>query len=162
MANDQRESMRWVLFWVFVTLFVVIVAATLLSVFFGFGNPSPGERKTLFTAFIVEIATAVFALFYSLFGLTKGQGQSRVRLGLGVGDVRNLVGKTAILSFSDGVRKIGDDVERQINNDNGPLIMLDPPADAHDVLVSVGLGDGNYEGSFVIGTHVVDLTKSET
>jgi hypothetical protein len=162
MANDHSESMRWVLFWVFVTLFVVIVVATLLTVFFHFGSPSESERKALFTAFIVEIAAAVFALFYSLFGLRKSGKQSRVRLGLGVGDTRKLVGKTAVLSFSDGTgEKLGGDMQRQISDDNGPLVLLEPPQDAHDVLVTVKLGGENYEGSFVIGTHLVDLTKSE-
>ena len=165
MADHQRDVMRWILFWVFTALFVVIVTGTLLAVFLGWGKLQGDERAYLFKVFLLEIGAAVVALFYSIFGLKQSRAgeRSRVRLGLGVGDTRKLVGKTAVLSFSDGTgEKLGGDMQRQISDDNGPLILLEPSQDAHDVLVSVRLGDGNYEGSFVIGTHVVDLTKSET
>lgn len=63
--------MRLVMFWVFISLFVIVVLATLLLIFFGVGSPTAEERALLFKIFIVEVGAAVVALFYSLFGLRQ-------------------------------------------------------------------------------------------
>lgn len=63
--------MRLVMFWVFISLFVIVVLATLSLIFFGLGSPTPEERSLLFKVFIGEVGAAVVALFYSLFGLRK-------------------------------------------------------------------------------------------
>jgi len=75
--------MRWILFYIFTALFVLIVVMTIATVFFGLGAPTENERDLLFKTFVVEIGLAVVALFYSLFGLKKLQGQDLPEL---VGD----------------------------------------------------------------------------
>jgi hypothetical protein len=67
----QNNRMRSVLFYIFVTIFVVIVAGTTMVVFFDYGKPQPHEREILFNVFIGEIGIAVLALFKMLFGLKK-------------------------------------------------------------------------------------------
>lgn len=71
MLSHQRDSMRAVLFWVFVSAFCVLIIGTLAIIFFGFGSPTPEERSVLFKVFIAEVGLAVLALFYSLFDLKK-------------------------------------------------------------------------------------------
>lgn len=68
--------MRWILFWVVTAAFVAILIPTILAVFFGVGNLTNEERSKLFSAFLLETAVAVFALFYSLFGLQKASSHS--------------------------------------------------------------------------------------
>lgn len=67
----QNKRMRWILFYIFITIFVLIVAGTIATVFFGFGSPSPNERSLLFKIFIGEIGIAVLTLFRVLFGLKR-------------------------------------------------------------------------------------------
>ncbi|MCP5049054.1 MAG: hypothetical protein GY940_17925 [bacterium] len=67
----QTNRMKWVLFYIFIGIFVVIVAGTIMVVFFGYGQPTEVERDILFKVFIGEIGLAVMALFKVLFGLKK-------------------------------------------------------------------------------------------
>ncbi|MBB5031481.1 hypothetical protein [Prosthecobacter vanneervenii] len=60
--------MRWILFWVFVLLYIVLVAATIHSVFIT-STPTPEERSQLFKVFILEIGLGIAALFYNIFSL---------------------------------------------------------------------------------------------
>ena len=155
--------MKWILFWVFVALFVLIVVGTLAALFFGFGTLQQNERETLFRVFLVEIGLAVVALFYSIFRI-KGKDRSeqgKVRLSLGeLGDVRRLVGKAATLSPSkaDG-SSLQDDIQLRILDDNGPYVPLDLPPIARSVYLTVKLGDKSYSGSFAVGTHLVELNE---
>jgi len=74
MANVEKRQtflMRWILFYTFVVIFVVIVAGTIATVFFDFGSPSPEERSILFKVFLGEIGVTVITLFKALFGLRK-------------------------------------------------------------------------------------------
>ncbi len=74
-ARSQRDQqifkMRWVLFWVFVAAFVALSAGTIAMLFFGIGSPTEDERSKLFNIFVAEVAGAILALFYSLFGLRR-------------------------------------------------------------------------------------------
>jgi hypothetical protein len=54
--------MKMVLSYTFITIFVLLVALTVMVVFFGFGTPAPEERDFLFKLFIAEIGIAVLAL----------------------------------------------------------------------------------------------------
>ena len=164
MRKDQKEMMGWILFWVFVGFFVLIVAGTLIAVFLGGGKLQGNERTTLFTAFLVEIGAAVVALFYSVFGLkTRADAQSKVRLTVAAGgDVQQLLHKTAMLSLSDAEGSaITSDVPRRIIDDQGPCIPLQLPPGAHYVHLTVKVNGSSYQGSFFVGTHLVDLIKSE-
>jgi hypothetical protein len=71
LERKQNNRMRSVLFYIFIAIFVVIVAGTIGMVFFGLGRPEPHEREILFNVFIGEIGLAVLALFKVLFGLKK-------------------------------------------------------------------------------------------
>lgn len=161
--SDQEGQMKWILFWVFVGLFVLIVVGTLSALFLGFGALQQSERETLFKVFLVEIGLAVVALFYSIFRIkgASGSEQTKVRLSLGeFGDVRRLVGKPATLSPSkaDG-SNIRQDIQCRILDDNGPYIPLDLPPVARSVYLTVKLGDKSYSGSFAVGTHLVELSE---
>ena len=68
MGISGKDRMRWILFTIFVSLFVLIVFLTIATVFFGFGQPTEKERALLLTTFVVELGVAVAALFYSFFG----------------------------------------------------------------------------------------------
>lgn len=161
--RDQEGQMKWILFFVFVGLFVLIVMGTLAALFFGFGTLQPSERETLFKVFLIEIGLAVVALFYSIFRI-KGRDrseQAKVRLSLGeLGDVRRLVGKAATISPSkaDG-STLEEDIKCRILDDNGPYVPLDLPPLARSVYLTVQLGDKSYSGSFAIGTHLVELNE---
>jgi len=67
----QTRRMKWILFYVVVSIFVVIVALTIAKVWFDFGSPSPAERSVLFKVFIGEVGLTVLALFKVLFNLKK-------------------------------------------------------------------------------------------
>lgn len=69
--DEQMHTMRWVLFWIFVGLFVVIVIATLAVVFANVGSPTEDERALLFKLFVLEIGVAIATLFYSVFRLKR-------------------------------------------------------------------------------------------
>ncbi|TNF01243.1 MAG: hypothetical protein EP322_00140 [Bacteroidetes bacterium] len=81
--------MKWILFWVFLVLFVLMVVGTLAMVFYGFGQPTPEERSLMVTGLIIEVAACVVALFYSIFGLKKG-GESNQ-------DVTELIRKIEVM-----------------------------------------------------------------
>jgi hypothetical protein len=63
--------MRWYLFAVFVCLFVLVSLLTILALFFGIGALNERHEGKLVTAFILEVGSAVVALFYSLFRLKQ-------------------------------------------------------------------------------------------
>jgi|OM-RGC.v1.010255790 hypothetical protein len=70
-VNSSNEKMKWILFWVFISLFVLAVLGTLSVVFLGMGTPTETEREWLVKGLILEVAACVIALFYSIFGLKK-------------------------------------------------------------------------------------------
>lgn len=72
-AGDAKmmDTMKWILFWVFISLFVIIVAGTLGILFFDFGKPTPEERSLLVKVFVAEVGVCVPALFYSVFNINK-------------------------------------------------------------------------------------------
>lgn len=159
----QEAVMTWILFAVFLAIFVAVVIGTLAALFFGFGELTDNERNVLFKAFIVEVGAAIFALFYSIFGLKRRQrARTRVRLNpVKYKDVNRFVGKTAVLSPSD--ENGGDLVEKRIRvlDDNGPYIPLELPDAAHGAYIAVDLGGERFSGSFVVGTYLVDMKKDE-
>ena len=161
---DQKDKMKWILFLVFTILFVLIVLCTLAAMFFDFGNLQEKEREILLYAFIVEIGVGVVALFYSIFELKKVGGilTQKVRLNLNeLSDIQKFIGKSAILSPSDENGNSLKDLTCTIVNDNGPFIPLKLPNTTHSVYVTVDVDHSTYSGSFVMGTHLVQMTKEE-
>lgn len=75
--EKQITKMRWVLFYMFASIFVIIVIGTLLVVFFGVGKPTGKERDLLFNVFIIEVGIAIIALFKMLFNLKKKHQQEK-------------------------------------------------------------------------------------
>lgn len=80
LESKQYHLMRWILFWIFVALFLLIVVCTVLVVFFGIGSPNEEERSLLFKWFLGEIGAAVIALFYAIFGIRQAQFKQAVTL----------------------------------------------------------------------------------
>jgi hypothetical protein len=79
--QTQFERMRWYIFWIFITLFVMASVLTILGLFFGVGNLSERHEDKLVLAFVIEVGVAVAALFYSLFGIKKsGESNAEAQL----------------------------------------------------------------------------------
>lgn len=159
--NDKTMTMKWILFWVFIVLFVIIVVLTLLSVFFGVGNPSENERNLLFKVFIIEIGVAVVALFYALFNLkqTAASKSRKVRLDFGdLIDIKQFIAKTAVCSLILDNGEAASDIKRTILDDNGPYISLDFPKNAQNALVSVQADSKLFSGSFPTDSYRVTMT----
>jgi len=161
-SDIQENKMKWVLFWVFMAIYVVIVFGTLWAVFLGNDNVTSSEREILFNAFVVEIGAAVIALFYSVFDLKKkgNINDGRLRLNLGeYEDIKKLVGKKAILSPSTLSNESLDEVELTILDDQGPFLPFTLPPSTFSVYLTVQMEDKTYNGSFVVGNYIVDLHK---
>ncbi|MCP5006002.1 MAG: hypothetical protein GY941_18995 [Planctomycetes bacterium] len=77
MKENQRISINLVLFWTFWGLFVLSALGTLGMLFFDFGTVQKSERPILVTAFLVETAGAIGALFYSRFKLRNPNDTKR-------------------------------------------------------------------------------------
>jgi hypothetical protein len=73
--KKQTRRMRWILFSVFVTLYVVIVILTTLALFFDVVSLKPKHEDLLVPAFILEIAGVVVAMFKANFIWKKKPGQ---------------------------------------------------------------------------------------
>ena len=69
-TRSQVETMRWVLFWVFVCIFVAVALLTILALFFDIGKIKPQYESWFIRAFFIAVAAAIVALFYSLFNIT--------------------------------------------------------------------------------------------
>lgn len=106
MHDKQSMIMKWVLFWVFVTTFVLAVLGTLGMIFFGFGTPTPDERAILVKAFLVEIAAAVTLLFYSMFNLKKSPNDTRA-----IEDNLKGIDKEKLQSLSDAIIELQNENE---------------------------------------------------
>lgn len=74
--SNQKDQMKWVLFWVFLILFILMVLGTLAMVFLGFGSPTESERELMVKGLIGEVAACIIALFYSIFGLKGGSEEA--------------------------------------------------------------------------------------
>ncbi|MCK9208024.1 MAG: hypothetical protein M0P66_13005 [Salinivirgaceae bacterium] len=74
--NNQNNLMRWILFGVFITFYVLITTFTIFALFFDLGNLSSEFKKPLFTTFIIETGIGIVTLFYSLFGLRRSANSS--------------------------------------------------------------------------------------
>ena len=161
--KKQQNLMRWILFWVFLSLFIAVVIGTLGALFFGFGHLTDSERDVLFKVFIVEIGAAIIALFYSIFGLKRpGAEATRLRLDSGkFSDVQRLIGKAAVLSPSRADGCSLDDINIKVLDDNGPYIPLELPDSAYSAYITVDTGRKRYSGSFIVGTYIVKLSEEE-
>jgi len=113
---DQLIKMRWILFWVITSLFVLVVAATLGIMFLGGGNLNGQERSILFNSFIVEIGVAVFALFYSIFGLRKHAKKSNILDREGFKTLISL----HFQSVTAGLMQLFDDIHLQNHDEANP------------------------------------------
>lgn len=74
---DQKDRMRWIIFWVFLILFAITTVLTLLSLFAFIPAPDEDIKQNLYYVYIIELAIAISALFYSLFGLKKKDDQDQ-------------------------------------------------------------------------------------
>ena len=94
MKEDESRTMRLVLFWTFLVMFGLAGFGTLAVVFLGYGTSDPAERRILLNIFIVQTATAVIALFYSLLGIKKSTQSAAAA------PVESLVSKEALETLS--------------------------------------------------------------
>lgn len=161
---QQEERMRWVLFWVFVSFFIMITLGTLGALFFELGSLDKDKLDILVYAFPIEIGAAIIALFYFVFGIERKNysKERKVRLNLGeFSDVTNLVGKNASLSPCEFSGASLGEIETKVLNDQGPYLPLDLPPTTYSVYITVPAGEKEYSGSFVMGTYLVDMTEEK-
>ncbi len=71
--DEQRSKMKWVLFWVFIAIYIIVTLLTILALFFDLGNLATDYKTPLFTTFIIETGVGIITLFYSLFGLSRNE-----------------------------------------------------------------------------------------
>ena len=158
--------MRWTLFLVVLSLFVLVTVLTLGAVFFGWFDVEDQYANTLFSLFVVEIGIATISLFYSLFGLfRKGRGSSTKNTVIqlhfdGMGDPNRFIGKKASVVLYDANSNVLQEQECKIFLDYGPRIALSVHELAHNLFVGVKLGKQFYSGSFAIDSYLVDLVKT--
>lgn len=77
--DSATHKMKWILFVVFLTLFVLATLGTFSFVFLGFGTPTEAEREWLVRGLVIEIATCVIALFYQFFGIKKSGSTDEIK-----------------------------------------------------------------------------------
>jgi hypothetical protein len=103
----QTTKMRWILFYIFATVFVIIVVCTLSVVFFGMGEPTEKERDVLFNVFIMEVGVAELAIFRLIFNLKRGPKDKETHM-------VNVDGKYEYeLTCSDNKRFLGECLIKQ-------------------------------------------------
>jgi|GEM_PF-5743446 len=78
MENKQKELISWILFWTFWVIFVLYCFGTLAMLFLGFGEVQEAERPMLINMLVGEVSVGLLALFYSVFNLKKGAGNSPI------------------------------------------------------------------------------------
>lgn len=149
----MTEKMKWVLFWVFTVLFVVIVIATVLTVFYGIGQLQDYERKALFYAFIMEIATTIGLLVKWIFSKCP---PLKVRLNLtdkdgGMIDLRKYDGQKAKCDLRYRGEKINVnplecDMEYR-GMEEGLVIFPDFPPETEFVRVTINIEKDNEQFS---------------
>ncbi len=69
--KKQTRRIRWILFYVVVSIFAAVAIYAILMICFQIGNPKPSVRDFLFNVFIGEVVITVMVLFYKLFNLKK-------------------------------------------------------------------------------------------
>ena len=67
----KQDSIKLVLFWVILGLFITVAILTILAIFGEVIEVDEEYKDQLFYAFFGEIAAAIFALFYATFGLQR-------------------------------------------------------------------------------------------
>lgn len=67
----MEKQAKTVLFYLFVGVYGLTALGTLAMLFLGFGEVQPSERSILINSFLVETAIAIFALFYTVWGINS-------------------------------------------------------------------------------------------
>lgn len=106
--EEQRKKMKWILFWVFLTIYVIVTFLTILALFFNLGNLEVGYKSSLVATFIIETGAGIITLFYSIFSLKRPDK------------------KNVIPPFSSEIQK---DVEVVDDSPLGSKIQLNKPTD---------------------------------
>lgn len=76
--DEQSKFMKWILFWVFISFYVIITILTIFALFFELGNLAEDYKTSLFTTFLIETGVGIITLFYSLFGLNRGNKKESI------------------------------------------------------------------------------------
>ncbi len=162
--SAQLEKMRWVMFYTFISLYVLIVIGTLLSLWFGIGQITREERSWLFRGFIVEIGLAIIALFYSIFGLKRAMKEKRketIRLIPPDEDIKKFLNKKPVFIPYLSHEILGEPIKNLgVTNDKDPQCSISIPEDTSSVYVSVEVGTDLYEGSFMPNEYYVEMKKT--
>jgi len=150
MKEDQSISISLVLFWTFWSLFVLSALGTLGMLFFGFGTVQESERPLLISAFLVETAVAIGALFYSLFNLRKpsdkGHAAHDVKKQLSPLETVSTEGKSDVIEAEYNIKD--EELVRSLNN------LLINERFAPDLVIGIARG-----GLIVAGYLSKQLTK---
>lgn len=158
------EKQLSILFYVFISLFILLTCLTIWGVFFGLEHLEKNYKDTLFTALLMEIVGAVILLFKLGFGIKSG-GRSDKKIWVDFDeetDVKQFIGKDVIVSpRTEKGNPIGDEFTIKILNDRGLYVVPKLPDNTESVFVTLELDDDVYEGSFSVQSFIVKLEGQE-
>lgn len=111
MQNSKIGNLLFITFWL---VYVLTAVGTLAMLFLGFGTVQASERGTLINTFLVESAVAVFALFYSVFGLKKGSISSKSDQDT-IEKIKSL--EKEVIEKSETIKELNDELDAIQNDD---------------------------------------------
>jgi hypothetical protein len=85
MDSKTRRVVQFWLFFAFLLVFVLTSTLTLAALFFGVGEVTQANLDKMVTATLIEVAVGIVALFYAVFGLSRGAVQTDLHSVYGVG-----------------------------------------------------------------------------
>ena len=105
MQNQKIGNLLFITFWL---VYVLTAVGTLAMLFLGFGTVQDSERSILINTFLVESAVAIFALFYSVFGLKKGGLPSKTDQG-NIEKIKSF--EQEIKAKTETIKKLNDELD---------------------------------------------------
>lgn len=118
------KRMRWLLLIVFLFIYLITAILTLLAIFFQIGNLSQQYEGILISAFLVETAGAIAALFYALFGLRRQDETAD-----GVIKTEGIVGEITPAEVEVSESEIISPEPQRLGSPDGGYSIIKPPDD---------------------------------
>ena len=151
--NTEQRTMRLVMFYVFLSLFVILTVLTILTLFFGLTQLKDKYETLLVNTFIVEIGTAIAALFYGLFGLRRQDSTTQIQSKIS-GPIRVYIsakenGLTYNTIYSAYYETFNEDTGEKKLTENVPIqweagnfLWFSVKEASEDIYLKIGIRDG--------------------
>lgn len=160
----MNEKQKWILFYMFIGIFLIITGLTIWGVFFKLEYLEEQYKNKLFYALILEISAAVILLFKTGFGLGGDNSVAKkIWIDFDEGnDIKKYIGKDVIISpRGDDGSPMGEDIINSIQKDRALYVSPELPNDTVSVFMTLELNNEVYEGSFSVNSFVVKLEGQE-